>query len=239
MRNILIILCIALAMAACQKETPEETTPIESNVGAPAAEGGTVVTTMEAGGYTYVELDDNGNKFWAAGPATAVKVGDKVTLGPGSMMQNFQSKSLDKTFESILFSGAIMVEGDAPAASGQSAGGITPAADMGAPAKGDITKVEGGYTVEEIFAKKDELSGKDISVKGKIVKASGFIMNANWYHIQDGTGAEGANDLVVTSQDSLEAGSIVVAKGALSLNKDFGSGYKYDLIMEEAKLVAE
>jgi hypothetical protein len=110
---------------------------------------------------------------------------------------------------------------------------------VAAPAKGDIAKAEGGYTVEEIFAKKDELGGKTISLKGKIVKASGFIMNANWYHIQDGTGAEGANDLVVTSQDSLDAGSLVLVKGVLGIDKDFGSGYKYALIMEEATLVVE
>ena len=239
MRNILSILFIALALVACQKETPQDTAPMESNIGAPAAEGGTVVTTMNAGGYTYVELEKDGNKFWAAGPETELKVGDKVTLGPGSMMQNFQSKSLDRTFESILFTGAISVEGAAQATGGQSAGGSAVAADVAAPAKGDIAKAEGGYTVEEIFAKKDELGGKAISLKGKIVKASGFIMNANWYHIQDGTGAEGANDLVVTSQDSLEAGSLVLAKGVLSIDKDFGSGYKYALIMEEATLVAE
>jgi len=239
MRNIISVLFIALAFVACQKETPQDTAPMESNIGTPAAEGGTVVTAMDAGGYTYVELENNGNKFWAAGPATEVKVGDRVTLGPGSMMQNFQSKSLDRIFESILFTGSISIEGASPAAGGQSAGGSAPAADVAAPAKGDIAKAAGGYTVEEIFAKKDELGGKTVSVKGKIVKASGFIMDANWYHIQDGSGEAGTNDLVLTSQDSLEAGSVVVAKGVLRLDKDFGSGYKYDLIMEEAKLVAE
>ncbi|MBE9535843.1 MAG: DNA-binding protein [Proteobacteria bacterium] len=239
MRNILNVLFIALALTACQKETPQDTAPIESNVGVPAAEGGTVVTTMDAGGYTYVELESNGSKFWAAGPSIKVKVGDKVTLGPGSIMQNFQSKSLDRTFESILFTGAIIIDAAGQASGGQSAGGGAASAEAAAPAKGDIAKAEGGYTVEEVFTKKAELGGKTISVKGKIVKASGFIMNANWYHIQDGTGAEGANDLVVTSQDTIEAGSIVVAKGPLTLNKDFGSGYKFDLIMEEAKLVAE
>lgn len=238
--NILSVLFIALAFTACQKEAPQEETPMESNVGSPAATTGTVVTTMDAGSYTYVEIESNGAKSWAAGPATAVKVGDKVTLGPGSPMSNFHSKSLDKTFDSILFTGSIAVEGAENAAGAHGTGGApAAAADATAPAKGDIVKAEGGYTVEEIFAKKDELSGKTVNVRGKVVKASGFIMNANWYHIQDGTGAEGTNDLVVTSQDSVEAGATVLVKGALSTDKDFGSGYKFALIMEEAALVAE
>jgi len=155
-------------------------------------------------------------------------------------MQNFQSKTLNRTFESILFAGAIIVEDSAAAPSAvQGQGGMSAAQpqDMEAPKKGDIAKA--GYTVEEIFAKKGSLGSKTVDIRGKVVKANQNILGTNWYHIQDGTGAEGTNDLLVTSSDNAEVGNTVVAKGTLSLDKDFGSGYKFAVIVEEAKLAVE
>jgi hypothetical protein len=73
---------------------------------APAASvtKGTVVETMDVAGYTYVQLEKDGQKHWAAIPATQVKVGDEVELAAGIEMKNFQSKTLDRTFDSIIFS---------------------------------------------------------------------------------------------------------------------------------------
>lgn len=68
---------------------------------------GKVVETMDSGGYTYVYLEDNGKKTWVAIPATAVKVGQLVTCQPGMEMRNFTSNTLNRTFESIIFSGGI------------------------------------------------------------------------------------------------------------------------------------
>jgi hypothetical protein len=69
---------------------------------------GKVVETMNSGGYTYVSLENNGKKIWVAMPETKVKVGQNVTCQAGLPMQNFTSKTLKRTFESIIFSGGIM-----------------------------------------------------------------------------------------------------------------------------------
>lgn len=246
---------LALALAACQKQASEESVsePGDKEILLEAPQQtyeGTVVSTQNAANYTYVELEKDGKKFWAAGPQTEVKVGDKVTLAGVSEMHNFQSKTLNRTFDTILFAGQIFV-GDMPASSpaaggaGQMAGGGSPhggaaaPAAMETPASGEIKKVEGGYTVSEVFTKKSELAEKSVEIRGKIVKANPAILDTNWYHIQDGTGEAGTNDLVVTSTDMASPGDIVIVKGTLKLDKDFGSGYVYEVIVEDAKFTKE
>jgi len=68
---------------------------------------GKVVETMNSGGYTYVSVENSGKKTWVAVPATAVKVGQVVVCQPGMEMRNFTSKTLNRTFDSIIFSGGI------------------------------------------------------------------------------------------------------------------------------------
>ena len=80
--------------------------PQQAPANAPSmtAAKGTVVETMNSGGYTYVLLDNGGQKSWAAIPNTEVKVGQEVELAPGMVMNGFSSRSLGRTFDAILFS---------------------------------------------------------------------------------------------------------------------------------------
>ena len=103
-----------------------------------------------------------------------------------------------------------------------------------------IAKAEGGKTVAEVFAEKDQLSGQPILVRGKVVKTNPDIMGKNWLHVRDGSGAEGTNDLTVTTAGAVpNVGDTVVVKGVLALNKDFGMGYQYDVIVEDAEVTVE
>lgn len=88
--------------------------------------------------------------------------------------------------------------------------------------------------VEEVFAKKDTLNGKKITVKGEVVKFNSGIMGKNWVHIKDGSGKSGTNDLTATTKDSAKIGDKVVVTGTLAVGKDFGAGYKYEAIIEDA-----
>jgi len=217
-----------------------------ANMAASAGAGSTrgkVLETMSSGGYTYVQVDTGAEKVWAAAPETTVKVGDTVSFGAGQAMPGFHSKTLDRTFDNILFVNAIAV-GDAPSGAGATAsmGGAHPAPS--APAAVDLSGIEkakGGHTVGELFAKRSELSGKQVSVRGKVVKVNLGIMGKNWIHIQDGTGDTGANDLVVTTAPAVkvDVGNTVLVKGTASTDKDFGAGYKYDLIIEDATAAVE
>ena len=103
-----------------------------------------------------------------------------------------------------------------------------------------IAKAEGGKTVAEVFAEKDALAGKTVTVRGKVVKVNGGIMGKNWLHVRDGSGAEGTNDLTVTTAGELPAlGATVVVTGPVTLDKDFGMGYAYDVIVEDAEVKVE
>jgi hypothetical protein len=102
-----------------------------------------------------------------------------------------------------------------------------------------IQKAKGGYTVEELYAKKDKLNGKKVSVRGKVVKFSPGIMGRNWIHLQDGTGKQGTNDMTVTTNQTAAVGDTALVTGTLVTNKDFGAGYKYAVIIEDATVKVE
>lgn len=103
-----------------------------------------------------------------------------------------------------------------------------------------IKKAEGenSYSVGELFEKKADLNGKDIILRGKAMKVSMNIMDKNWVHVQDGTGDPALNtyDLVVTTAAVPEKGAIIVVKGVLMADRDFGAGYRYSVIIEDAEI---
>jgi hypothetical protein len=103
-----------------------------------------------------------------------------------------------------------------------------------------IAKAEGGKTVAEVFAEKDQLAGKPVTFRGKVVKTNADIMGKNWLHVRDGSGAEGTNDLTVTTAGAIpNVGDTVVVTGPVVLNKDFGMGYTYEVLIEDAQVTVE
>ncbi|MBS1258214.1 MAG: hypothetical protein MAG551_01267 [Candidatus Scalindua arabica] len=204
---------------------------------------GKVAETMSSGGYTYILLQTKTKMSWVAIAETKVDVGQDVVLAPGMEMVDFHSKSLDRTFDSIIFSEGLITQGGA--AAGDSAHGSADTQKKTYGSKGTIPEAkenlnvekatgENSYTVAELFEKRKELDNKDIVLRGEVVKVTERIMNKNWLHIQDGTGSaqEGNNDMVVTTMDLPSVGDTVTVKGVLFSDKDFGSGYRYDAIVE-------
>lgn len=229
---------------------------------------GKVTETMDASGYTYVNVETDTGSVWAAMPESKVEVGQEISLAGGMEMQNFESKSLGRTFDSVMFSsGLASSPGSVPASTGAAAapaatGGdsfseamkseasqeiVQPMASSGgsqaamAPSEEvAIEKAEGenAYTVAELFEKRGDLDKQKVIIRGKVVKVSMGIMGKNWLHIQDGTGdaASKTHDLVVTTAGQAEKGATVVVEGTLSSDRDFGSGYRYDVIVEDAEV---
>ncbi|HUI66770.1 MAG TPA: DNA-binding protein [Nitrospirota bacterium] len=203
---------------------------------------GKVVETMNSGGYTYVRLEKNGKKTWIAVPEMKVSVGQQMAFQPGMEMKNFTSNTLNRTFERIIFSGgpAVSQKGTGDKTAAVKAPG-SKAAVVVSNEKFAEEKAAGpdAYTVGEIYAKRASLDKKTAVVRGKVVKVSKGIMGKNWIHIQDGTGesGKGTQDLVVTTtMDTAAVGDAVTVKGTIYKDKDFGAGYKYDVIMEEATI---
>ncbi|WP_457574069.1 DNA-binding protein [Desulfolithobacter sp.] len=249
---------------------------------------GKVLETMNAAGYTYINLETPQGKIWIAVPEAKVEVGKEITAMPGMVMANFESKTLGRTFETIVFSsgigegdvafnphqmggagpmmggtgtggsdnsfaaalqaetgatnphanvgmgGDLTMEAAAMAASPGASGAVVPSADV----KVEKAQGDNAYTVGEIFAKAKELNNKKVKVRGKVMKVSRAIMGKNWVHLQDGSGSalENSHDLVVTTQADPAIGSVVEAEGTLHADRDFGAGYMYKAIIEDATI---
>lgn len=238
------------AQAAAPAQVAAPAHPPAAAASQPAAAGvagitGKVLETMDSGGYTYAHLDLGAmGKVWAAGPLTKLEVGSTVGFKGGTEMRGFESKTLNRTFDSIYFVEAFQGGGaPAPAAAPAApAGAASMPAQAGAPHPsptvdvGSIAKAEGGLTVEEVFAQAAALNGKEVVLRAKVVKYNGGIMGKNWLHVQDGTGAAGTNDLTVTTSAPAELGQVLLIKGTLATGKDFGAGYKYAVLIEDATL---
>jgi hypothetical protein len=194
---------------------------------------GKVTEVIDVTGYTYAEVDTGKQKVWAAGPPTALKTGDTIAFSSQMPMQNFHSKSLGRDFPLIYFITQYDTgtEGKATAASHNQ---ITQQ-QASKPVEG-INKVEGGYTIAEIYADKQNLNGKTIRVRGKVIKYTPQIMGKNWLHIKDSSSLE---DLTVTTSNTAAVGDIVIAEGNLEQDKDYGSNYFYPVIMEDATVTKE
>lgn len=201
---------------------------------------GTVLETKDVEGYTYLRLKTKDGEAWAAIARTPVKSGAEITIENAMLMHNFESKSLRKTFPTIYFGNLSGAESRAAGGSkGMSMGqpGTTKSVDTE-----DIhvpkAKAADARTVAEIVAKATELKDKPVSVSGKVVKYNPGIMGKNWIHLRDGTGsaADGTNDLLVTSASEVTLGSVVTVKGIVRTDKDFGSGYAYKVLIEEATI---
>jgi len=194
---------------------------------------GTVVETMDAGGYTYARLDRNGTSLWVAGPTTRLAVGTSLGRMKGSLMTGFHSDTLDRTFDQIYFINAFD-----PTAVRSTTKAITPTPPPSEPAVAvdKVAPVAGGKSIAQVFADKDALAGKTVAVRGKVVKLNNGILDRNWIHLRDGTGAAGTDDLLITTQGTANLGDIVVARGTVATHKDFGANYKYDVVVEDATL---
>ncbi len=188
--------------------------------------------TFDSERYTYVRVAEGNEEFWVAISKQPVEVGKQYIFQKGLMKKNFFSPEFNRVFETLY-----LVSDFRPA------GLSTPNSSLNAPEAinpEDILKVDpsqinrpaGSVTLKDLFANMASYNGKQIVVSGKVVKVNPMIMGRNWIHIQDGT-VEG-KDLTVTTMENIPLGHVVSFEGTIALNKDFGAGYRYDIIMEGA-----
>lgn len=229
MKTALAALALALAAIgfAASAATPSASPSLQ----------GEVLETRNVEGYTYLRLKTAQGEAWAAVPTTAVKTGSQVTIGNASTMQNFESRTLKKTFDKIVF-GQIVQPGAKPDAPH----GAPFAAEGGAvkPKVAKVAKAMGAdaRTVAEVVSGKATLKGKSVLVRGQVVKVNLGILGKNWLHLQDGSGspADGTNDILVTTKDKAAVGDIVNARGTVRTDVTVGPGYAYAVLVEDAAL---
>lgn len=226
-------------------EAPESAASHAANTGGPEMVTGAVLETMNSGGYTYVKVDNAGDEIWAAAGQFEVAVGDRVVFPLETPMRDFHSNTLNRDFPLIYFASFIVPEGEAPAIAQPSATDLPPghppldafavdqqkAVDVGA-----IARPAGAMTIADVWSKRVDLAGSEVTLSGRVVKYNAAILGRNWFHIQDGSGelADGTNDITVTTTADLAVGDAVVVTGRVAVDQDFGAGYTYTVIIEDA-----
>lgn len=242
MRNLLITLGLVIAISFTACESKEEATPKES-----AGASGNKVTVeevLQATSYTYLKVSESGNEYWIAITKSDIKEGETIYHADGMEMKNFHSRDLDRDFESVYF---VQDVSSQPLKSSSAATGMMSPHGGGTNAKGSpeskedeavsVDPVKGGITIAELYQNKSEYVSKPAIIRGEVVKYNAGIMGKNWIHIQDGTKEGKYYDLTVTTNATVKMGEIITVKGNITLDKDFGAGYAYDVIMEDALIV--
>lgn len=185
--------------------------------------------------YSYLHVSENGEKHWIAIPKTEVEIGETYYYKGGLLKKNFFSQEFNRVFETVYLVSNFWKQPSSDdsaldeAFAQMQAGQQVPDLEVG-----NIERAEGAVKLSDIFANKEKYSGQTIKVTGKCVKVNPMIMNRNWVHIQDGSGDE--LDLTITTTENIPLGAVVTLEGTIALDKDFGAGYRYDVIMEGAVL---
>jgi hypothetical protein len=226
---------------------------------------GRVLETITVPNYTYLRLKTGETtEAWAAVPTASVSVGSQVRVRNAAMMSAFSSPTLHRVFDTIYF-GTLDGAGAAAAGHGHPTGqeAAGPHAALGGPENsagfhdpkrggpaadqpikvGKVKPAEGpsGVTVSALRAKRQQFAGKSVRVRGVVVKAVPGVLDRTFVHVRDGSGrADGVDDdLTLTTTTTPETGSTMLFEGVVAADRDFGSGYKYDVILETARVVSD
>jgi hypothetical protein len=232
MKALYLIIVSTLLLFGCNTEQNENLT--EEDVQQNEPHIATVLDIIPAKGYTYLQVSENKNEYWIAVPTMDVEIGETVYFSRFMVMEDFSSENIDKSFDEILF-----VEDARKSPTPEEMKNIHSGTLSSEKEQINIEPLADGKTVQELFTEKSDLNGKVVKVKGQVVKFNKQIMNRNWIHIQDGTGNGDEFDLVITSDDDVKVGDVIIAEGTIAVDKDFGAGYFFPVIIEEAEIEIE
>jgi hypothetical protein len=204
MKKIIFILLVGLSLYAATMHTAK------------------VEESLSSGGYTYMKVLEEKNSYWIAMTQREVTVGQNITFSEQGWMKNFHSKTLDRTFDNILFAA------DATSQS-EKLSDIRPNIMM------SEYEQKGTISIAELFKNRNIYAGKVVTIRGKVLKTSVGIIKRNWTHLSDGSRFQNMDDIVFTSENGLPRdGDIVLATGTVAIDKDFGYGYFYPVIIENS-----
>ena len=194
----------------------------------------TIKEILQTTKYTYFQVAENDNEYWIAVTKREAKEGDIIYYTNPLEMNNFVSKELGRTFPTVFF---VQNVSDKPITAENEAPQEMAARQKEIPKRENISMepAKGGITISKLYENPANYSGKTVKIRGIVTRYNKMVMGKNWVHIQDGTEFSGNFDLTVTTMDSLDLGNTVTFTGIISLNKDFGAGYSYAVILEEAK----
>jgi len=188
---------------------------------------------LQTSNYTYLRVKADTAGQWLAVPSIKLNVGDTCYYNGGLVMPDFTSKELKRTFHTVVFLEHVS---KTPEDAKNPSTGLSGHRTKLTTGKMEI-KVEpaaGGITIAELLQNKEVYKDKTVKIRGQVTKFNDGIMGKNWAHLQDGTSFGDKFDLTATLGDTLTIGDLVTVEGRIALNKDFGSGYFFEVLMEDA-----
>ncbi|MFZ4546913.1 MAG: hypothetical protein ACOYN4_05750 [Bacteroidales bacterium] len=207
-----------------------------------------VKEVLQTSKYTYLLVVENSEENWLALPKMEASTGETYYYRNGFKMTDFESKELNRKFAVVYFLESIsktpeIVAREAMPNPHTSMPQITDSASAAKYTANVVVEKENvkvqpaeeGITIAELLADKQKYAGKTIRIKGKVTKFNAKIMSRNWIHIQDGTEYSGKFDLTATTDIEATVGETITLEGTITLDKDFGYGYSYEVLMEDAK----
>lgn len=198
----------------------------------------TIVEAVPTSKYLYMKVTEDGREYWMATSQTAVKTGDVYYYNEALIRYNFESKEMQRVFDTIYLVTQIVPEAQAEKLKPLKS--ITPPPSE-ASASGDsnfhggMQKLTTSVQIADIFKDPASFKGRQVEISGTCTKINEGILNRNWIHIQDGSADD--KDLVVTSSASVKPGDVIKIRAVVSLDKDFGAGYRYEILLEDGVLV--
>lgn len=180
-----------------------------------------VKEVVQSGGYTYLRTMEADTERWLAVVRIPAKVGQVYTYTDAAKMKNFTSRELNRTFDEVYFIAKLTYKSEDS--------GISQ--DVKSNAKIKPTPIM------KLIDQKSKYEGKIVRVTGKVVKYSENILDKNWIHLDDQSGPTGLSDIAATTTDEVKIGDQVTLEGKLVLNRDFGSGYFFEVLIEGAKVL--
>lgn len=231
--RLLMIMVLGLALLTSCNSSSKQSEQSNSTISSRHFE---VKEILQTSSYTYLFVEEKGQEYWMAVSRLEVKVGDDFYYETGLEMLDFNSKELDRTFDKILFVDKISTVPILPHQEKSSEMTVIEKEEVKGVKDISVDPAQGGISIGELYKNRTQYEGKRVLIKGQVVKVNSKIMGKNWVHLQDGT-KDGENfDLTITTQEEVKVDDVVTFEGLVTLNKDFGAGYSYELIVEEARL---
>ncbi len=195
-----------------------------------------LLDTLQSSRYSYLKVSENDKEFWLATMRANFIIGEDYVFEKGLFKTDYYSTQFDRSFDEIY-----LVSDLRPAFSDGQKNALDkmfdskPARSAPSISSEEDLEREGSLKIAELIQNAEQYVGKSVQITAKVTKINANIMDRHWLHLKDGSFDN--FDLVATSQTAVPAGHIVTIKATLNRDVDFGAGYSYDLILENAEVI--
>jgi len=190
----------------------------------------TVIEHIPGQRYSYMKVAENDDEYWIATMKGDFKENESYHYHEGIEKTDYSSTELSRTFDRIVLVSELL---SPDAHDGQSSSSMKPN-EVKIDKNEKINLPKSSTPIKDIIAQPARFKNKQIEITGRVTKVNPGIMDRNWIHVYDGT--NGTFDFVCTSNQDIPVGHLITLKGTIVLNKDFGAGYSYEILMENARV---